>query len=76
MRGAIVPCGLERAEEQGEEQIARQEQQEEEEKDERRRQRLKLARPRTPEPTGLGMMHHLPQEDDEEPARQPTARIR
>lgn len=46
MRGAIVPCGLERAEEEGEEQIARQEQQEdEEEKDERRRQRLKLARP-------------------------------
>ena len=69
----IVPHELERAEEE-DEQIARQGQQEQEgeEEGERRRRRVKLARPRTPEPTGLGMTHHLPLEDAEEPPQQPS----
>ena len=52
----VVPHELERVEEEDEEQIAA-----EEEEEERRRRRDELGRPRTPEPTGMGMS-----EDDEE----------
>jgi len=57
---------LESAEEEDEEHMARLEQQQQEEegdeKDEGRRRRWdEHARPRTPQPTGLGMTtHHLP----------------
>lgn len=67
-----------------EDQIARREQQqdqqeeprpdeEEEKEQEERRRRVGLGRPRTPEPTGLGMTH-LPMEDDEEPRRRSSPR--
>ena len=77
----IVPHELESVEEGDEEQMAKRQQQprqeeeeegdEEEEQEETRRRRADLARPRTPEPTGLGMTtHHLTLEDDEEPRQQ------
>jgi len=73
----IVPHGLERVEEEDEDQMARQGQEqqqkqhhdeEDDEGEERRRRRVELARPRTPEPMGLGMSH-IPLEDDDEPRR-------
>ncbi|KAH8075992.1 hypothetical protein BXZ70DRAFT_963418 [Cristinia sonorae] len=57
----IVPHELERVEEEDEEQIAA-----EEEEEERRRRREELGRPRTPEPTGMGMT-----EDDDEHEEEP-----
>ncbi|THH23256.1 hypothetical protein EUX98_g7920 [Antrodiella citrinella] len=56
--GTVVPHELERVDEEDEEQIAA-----EEEEEERRRRRDELGRPRTPEPTGMGMGIN---EDDEE----------
>lgn len=53
----IVPHGLERVDEEDEDQLAA----EDEDDEERRRRRDELGRPRTPEPTGMGMV-----EDDEE----------
>ncbi|KAG9311491.1 hypothetical protein JVU11DRAFT_7687 [Chiua virens] len=53
----IVPHGLERVEEEDEDQLVP----EEEDDEERRRRREELGRPRTPEPTGMGMV-----EDDED----------
>jgi hypothetical protein len=53
----IVPHGLERVDEEDEDQLAA----EDEDDEERRRRREELGRPRTPEPTGMGMV-----EDDEE----------
>lgn len=50
----VIPHELERVDEEDEEQLAA-----EEEEEERRRRRDELSRPRTPEPTGMGM-------DDEE----------
>jgi hypothetical protein len=71
---------LGRIEEEDEDQLARQERQEErQQRQERpdeegeeaeRRRRVKLGRPRTPEPIGLGMTH----EDDEEPRRRSSPR--
>jgi hypothetical protein len=73
---------LGRIEEEDEDQLARQERQEERQQEERqerpdeegeeaeRRRRVKLGRPRTPEPIGLGMTH----EDDEEPRRRSSPR--
>ena len=52
----IVPHELERAEEEGEEQIAEQEQERLLEEEQRTR-RVEFGRPRTPEPTGLGITH-------------------
>ncbi|KAL4253671.1 Centrosomal and Immune Signaling Modulator [Abortiporus biennis] len=52
----VVPHELERVEEEDEEQLAA-----EEEEEERRRRRDELGRPRTPEPTGMGIA-----EDDDE----------
>ena len=51
----VVPHELERVDEEDEEQVAA------EEEEERRRRREELGRPRTPEPTGMGMS-----EDDED----------
>ena len=53
----IVPHGLERVEEEDEDQLAP----EDDDDEERRRCREELGRPRTPEPTGMGMV-----EDDED----------
>lgn len=53
----IVPHGLERVEEEDEDQLVI----EDEDDEERRRRREELGRPRTPEPTGMGMV-----EDDED----------
>ncbi|KAI9461341.1 hypothetical protein HD554DRAFT_2028256 [Boletus coccyginus] len=53
----IVPHGLERVEEEDEDQLSS----EDEDDEERRRRREELGRPRTPEPTGMGMV-----EDDED----------
>ncbi|KAF7984938.1 hypothetical protein HWV62_9857 [Athelia sp. TMB] len=57
----VIPHKLERVEEEDEEQAEQQEADEVDE--ERRRRRSKLGRPRTPEPTHLGMPHS---EDEEE----------
>ena len=52
-------------EEEGEEQIAKQVQQEQEQLlQEEQRTRVELGRPRTPEPTGLGMTHLTTNNDD------------
>lgn len=53
----IVPHGLERVDEEDEDQLVP----EEEDDEDRRRRREELGRPRTPEPTGMGMA-----EDDED----------
>ncbi|KAH7882857.1 hypothetical protein F5I97DRAFT_1930483 [Phlebopus sp. FC_14] len=55
----IVPHELERVEEEDEDQLIV----EEEEEEDRRRRREELGRPRTPEPTGMGMV----EDDDESP---------
>ena len=55
----IVPHGLESVEEEDEDQLVP----EDEDDEERRRRREELGRPRTPEPTGMGMV----EDDDESP---------
>ncbi|KAF8548614.1 hypothetical protein OG21DRAFT_1560880 [Imleria badia] len=55
----IVPHGLERVDEEDEDQLAI----EDDDEEERRRRRDELGRPRTPEPTGMGMV----EDDDESP---------
>ncbi|KAH7909272.1 hypothetical protein BJ138DRAFT_1155658 [Hygrophoropsis aurantiaca] len=67
----VVPHELERVEEEDEDQLAA----EEEDDEDRRRRRDELGRPRTPEPTGMGMSD----DDDELPKskrrrRSPTSR--
>ncbi|KAF8137168.1 hypothetical protein EV363DRAFT_1253657 [Boletus edulis] len=55
----ILPHGLERVDEEDEDQLGP----EEEDEEERRRRREELGRPRTPEPTGMGMVD----DEDESP---------
>ena len=56
----IVPYELEKVEEEDEDQIMKRQQQQEEGEDEQepRRQRVELGRPRTPKPTGSGLIYH------------------
>ncbi|KAI0077601.1 hypothetical protein K474DRAFT_1661536 [Panus rudis PR-1116 ss-1] len=63
----VVPHELERVEEEDEEQLAA-----EEEEEERRRRRDELGRPRTPEPTGMGMSEY----EDEHESRRDGSRLR
>jgi hypothetical protein len=53
----IVPHELERVEEEDEDQLAAEE---EEAEEDRRRRREELGRPRTPEPTGMGITEYVP----------------
>jgi len=56
----IIPHELERVDEEDEDQLAADE---EEEEEDRRRRREELGRPRTPEPTGMGMVIAMTEED-------------
>ncbi|KII83701.1 hypothetical protein PLICRDRAFT_437332 [Plicaturopsis crispa FD-325 SS-3] len=65
--GTVVPHELERVEEEDEDEQAQERatRQEQEDEEDRRMTRVALGRPRTPEPSGMGM--HTPEEEDNRP---------